>query len=50
MKIPDLSVNREWCAVNEKSRKMALNKTGCSTAVQTTTLVISSNGMNQSFM
>jgi hypothetical protein len=50
MKILDLSVNMEWCAVNDKSRKMALTKTGCSTAVHRTTLVVSSNGKNQSLV
>jgi hypothetical protein len=41
---PTVSVN----AVNEKSRKMVLTKTGCSAAVQRMTLVISSNRNNQS--
>ena len=46
MKILDLSVNME----DGKSRKMALTKTGCSTAVHRTTLVVSSNGKNQSLV
>jgi hypothetical protein len=50
MKILDLSVNIEWCAVNEKSRKMVLTKTGCFTAVQRTTLVVSLYGNNQSLV
>jgi hypothetical protein len=47
LKVQDHYVNMEWCAVNEKSRKMVRIKTVCFTAVQRKTLVVSSNGSNK---
>ena len=47
LKDRDRYVDMEWCAVNEKSRKMVRIKTVCFTAVRRKTLVIYSNGSNK---